>query len=118
MLDLIPCPAPDCVLPATVRERRAIEAVGGPVEHVRTDCPAGHWFNMPADALGTYGEPAEEYSILAGGPRYTDDLAVADWRYVVESAGLEIVGTPTPFKVNHPSGVPTFRVRGYARRPV
>lgn len=45
-LELIPCPG--CDLPAEVLDRTSLASTDGPLEHVRTQCVAGHFFLMPA----------------------------------------------------------------------
>lgn len=116
LLDLIPCPAPDCGATASLRDRHVPESSEGPIEHVRTDCPAGHWFVMPVDMLTSRPAGAEEYVVSVGGKRATAESALQDWIYAIESAGLERVGWPVARQVNHPDGVPSFRVHGHARR--
>ena len=40
-----------CGLPAEVEDRYTMPSTGGPVECARIRCPAGHWFNAPAEFL-------------------------------------------------------------------
>ncbi len=40
-----------CGLPAEVVDRVSMESTEGPVETFKINCPAGHWFNGPLDAL-------------------------------------------------------------------
>lgn len=117
MLDLTPCPAPDCGLPASLRDRTALESSDGPVEHVRADCPAGHFFFLPVDMLHARPAEAEAYSIAVGGRSATAESALADWYETIALTGLERVGTPVVRQVNHPDSTPSFRVHGHARRP-
>jgi hypothetical protein len=49
MIDFTTCP--ECGLIAEVIQRYVLQSTGGPVEHVRTQCAAGHYFNMPAASL-------------------------------------------------------------------
>lgn len=120
MLDLTVCPAPDCHLPATIRERRPVlESTDGPVEHVRTDCPDGHLFFMPADMLESRGAPAEEYVLKVAGRNLSEARAIADWRVTIEATGLEIVGCPVARRVDCAiSDAQAYNVHGHARRPV
>jgi hypothetical protein len=39
------------MLPARIIDRFSLASTGGPVEHVKTSCPAGHWFTPRADAV-------------------------------------------------------------------
>lgn len=117
LLDLIPCPDPDCPEPASIVERSALGSTDGPVEHVRTACTGGHGFLLPtSDLLASRGAPAEEYVVSVGGKRASAESALQDWLYAIESAGLERVGWPVARQVNHPDGIPSFRVHGHARR--
>lgn len=45
------CDCSECGLPADVEDAGLIESTDGDVHHVKTMCPAGHWFFMPADML-------------------------------------------------------------------
>jgi hypothetical protein len=49
-VDTVACP--DCGQPAVVEWRTTIASTGGPVEHVKIACPAGHRYFMPAERLG------------------------------------------------------------------
>ena len=40
-----------CGLPAEVEDRVTMQSTSGPVEILKTRCPAGHWFNAPLDSL-------------------------------------------------------------------
>lgn len=117
MLDLTPCPAPDCGLDATIRERTVLESSDGPVEHLRTDCADGHFFVMPVDMLGPRPAEAEAYSIATGGATMTAERAIQDWIETIEMTGLERVGYPVVRQINAPGSAPAFRVNGHARRP-
>ena len=39
---------PQCDLPAEVTDRFSFASTGGPVEHLKITCAAGHWFTPPA----------------------------------------------------------------------
>jgi hypothetical protein len=56
MLDDVPCPEPNCDLPAEIVERVILNCVGPdgpePVEHVRIECITHtHWFLIPVHLL-------------------------------------------------------------------
>ena len=40
-----------CGLPAEVEDQYTMRSTDGPVEMLRIRCPAGHWFNAPAESL-------------------------------------------------------------------
>jgi hypothetical protein len=40
-----------CGLPAEVNDKYTMPSTGGPVDCARICCPAGHWFNGPAEFL-------------------------------------------------------------------
>jgi hypothetical protein len=43
---------PECGQPATVEWRDMVVGTGGPVVHVKLQCPLGrHWFLMPEDGV-------------------------------------------------------------------
>jgi hypothetical protein len=42
---------PECGAPAEVRGRSVWESTGGPVEHIRIECVARHWFLMSVASL-------------------------------------------------------------------
>jgi len=44
---------PECGAPAEIRARSVWESTSGPVEHVRVECVARHWFLMSAASLAT-----------------------------------------------------------------
>ena len=48
-MDLTTCP--DCASIAEVLERFVLEGTGGPVEHARIRCIAGHWFLVRSASL-------------------------------------------------------------------
>jgi hypothetical protein len=48
-MDLTTCPA--CASIAEVLDRFVLESTGGPVEHARIRCIAGHWFLLRAGSL-------------------------------------------------------------------
>jgi hypothetical protein len=50
-MDLTRCP--DCDSIAEVLERFVLESTGGPVEHARIRCIAGHWFVLRAASLAS-----------------------------------------------------------------
>ncbi|HEY1274393.1 MAG TPA: hypothetical protein VGF25_05765 [Thermoleophilaceae bacterium] len=40
---------PECNLPARIIDRFSLGSTSGPVEHVKTSCPSGHWFTPRLD---------------------------------------------------------------------
>lgn len=40
---------PQCDRLAEITDRYALASTDGPLEHLRLDCPAGHWFTMLAE---------------------------------------------------------------------
>jgi hypothetical protein len=42
---------PECGAPAEVRGRSVWESTAGPVEHIRIECVARHWFLMSVASL-------------------------------------------------------------------
>ncbi len=42
---------PQCDQLALIADRRTLYSTDGPLEYVRLDCPAGHWFTLPAADL-------------------------------------------------------------------
>jgi hypothetical protein len=40
-----------CGLPAEVEDQCTMASTDGPVDCVRINCPAGHWFNAPVEFL-------------------------------------------------------------------
>jgi hypothetical protein len=42
MLELVPCPEPDCRAPAEIVSRFTLRSTHGPVEHLQTRCSEGH----------------------------------------------------------------------------
>jgi len=46
-----------CGLPAEVRCRFTMNSSDGPMEAAMIRCPAGHWFNGPAESLALATEP-------------------------------------------------------------
>ncbi len=48
-MDTTSCP--QCGAGAAVDRRPVLESTDGPVEHVRLDCAAGHWFLLPVALL-------------------------------------------------------------------
>jgi hypothetical protein len=56
-MDVVACPEPTCPSPAVVQDRWSWESTAGPVEHVKTECVAGHWFTPPAASLVPYLDP-------------------------------------------------------------
>ena len=56
-MDVVACPGPSCLSPAAVQERWTWMSTSGPVEHVKTECAAGHWFTPPAVTLVPYLDP-------------------------------------------------------------
>jgi hypothetical protein len=42
---------PECGAPAEVRDRSVWESTAGPVEHIRIECVARHWFLMSVASL-------------------------------------------------------------------
>ena len=51
VMDLTDCPSDECEFTAEVTDRPVLESTDGPIEHVRTSCPLGHWYLMPARML-------------------------------------------------------------------
>lgn len=47
----IVCDCPECGLPADVYDSMVMESTDGDVYHVKTKCPAGHNFFLPAEML-------------------------------------------------------------------
>lgn len=43
------CDCPECGLPADVTLAGTLDSTDGDVEHIRTQCPTGHWFIMPVE---------------------------------------------------------------------
>ena len=52
-LDLVGCP--ECPAPAEVVDRFALSGTDGPLEHVKIQCLARHWFLMPVTMLPAVG---------------------------------------------------------------
>ena len=50
---------PECWLPADITERVTFGSTDGPVEHVRVECVARHWFFLPADRLPVAKAPGQ-----------------------------------------------------------
>jgi hypothetical protein len=42
---------PECGAPAEVRSRTVWESTAGPIEHIRIECVARHWFLMSVASL-------------------------------------------------------------------
>jgi hypothetical protein len=42
---------PECRAPAEVRSRSVWESTAGPIEHIRIECVARHWFLMSVASL-------------------------------------------------------------------
>ena len=59
MLFLLPCPEPDCGVPAEVLYRTVLCSTDGPVEHVKVQCLARHIFLLPTPAPAVAGGSAE-----------------------------------------------------------
>jgi hypothetical protein len=57
-VDIVACPDPTCPAPAQVHERWTWPSTGGPVEHAKTGCDAGHWFTPLAADLTPLPAPA------------------------------------------------------------
>ena len=51
-MDTTTCP--DCGALAEVTDRFALESTDGPIEHVRVQCVARHWFLMPTGSLARH----------------------------------------------------------------
>jgi hypothetical protein len=51
-MDTTTCP--ECGAPAEVIDRFALESTDGPIEHVRIQCIARHWFLMATASLARY----------------------------------------------------------------
>jgi hypothetical protein len=47
---------PECALPARIIDRFTLGSTDGPVEHVKTSCPTGHWFTPRADDVQALDE--------------------------------------------------------------
>jgi hypothetical protein len=45
-MEFVRCP--QCDLPAEIVDRFTLAGTGGPLEHVKTICVAGHWFTPRA----------------------------------------------------------------------
>lgn len=56
---------PECGAPAEVRQRSVWESTDGPVEHIRVDCVARHWFLLSTASLAAARASRE----LAARPR-------------------------------------------------
>ncbi len=56
-VEIVACPDPTCPAPARVFQRWTWLSTGGPVEHARTGCEAGHWFTPTADTLTPFRAP-------------------------------------------------------------
>ena len=56
-MDIVACPDPACPAPAWVSDRWTWESTGGPVEHVKTGCEAGHGFTPMAASLVPFRAP-------------------------------------------------------------
>jgi hypothetical protein len=56
-MEIVACPDPTCPAPAWVYDRWTWESTGGPVEHAKTGCEAGHWFTPLAASLAPYRLP-------------------------------------------------------------
>ena len=54
-----------CGLPAEVADRVTMPSTDGPVEILKISCPAGHWFNGPAESLTWHAAP-----LAAGEPAH------------------------------------------------
>ncbi len=48
---------PQCARPAEIIERFTLGSTGGPLDHVKTRCPAGHWFTVREDRVEAYQVP-------------------------------------------------------------
>ncbi len=51
-MSLVKCP--QCSRPAQITDRFALGSTSGPLEHVKTRCPEGHWFTVLEDDLEAY----------------------------------------------------------------
>ncbi len=58
-MDIVTCPDPTCPGPAWVYERWTWPSTGGPVEHAKTGCDAGHWFTPLAATLTPFHAPTK-----------------------------------------------------------
>jgi hypothetical protein len=56
-VDIVACPDPTCPAPALVYQRWTWPSTGGPVEHAKTGCEAGHWLTPTADTLVPFRTP-------------------------------------------------------------
>ena len=54
-----------CGLPAAVEDRDTLGSTDGPVASVKSQCPAGHWFNGPVSALTVYSGAAPSAPVVA-----------------------------------------------------
>lgn len=50
MAEIVECPYP-CDKPADVIQRYVLESTDGPIEHIKTWCLRGHFFNGPVSML-------------------------------------------------------------------
>ena len=48
---------PQCARPAEITERFTLGSTDGPLDHVKTRCPEGHWFTVPEDRVQAYQVP-------------------------------------------------------------
>ena len=49
LIEMTTCP--ECGAPAEVRTRSVWESTVGPIEHIRIECVARHWFLMSVSSL-------------------------------------------------------------------
>jgi hypothetical protein len=47
-----------CGLPAAVAYRYMVISIDGPLESAKIQCPRGHWFNGPIEALTCQSHPS------------------------------------------------------------
>jgi hypothetical protein len=51
LIEMTTCP--ECGSPAEVRSRSVWESTVGPIEHIRIECVARHWFLMSVSSLAS-----------------------------------------------------------------
>jgi hypothetical protein len=87
-MDTTTCP--ECGAPAEVIDRFALESTDGPIEHVRVQCVAWHWFLLSTESLARHRAAAAGPTVAA--PRGPDQHEPADDR----AAGISSRDVPRP----------------------
>jgi hypothetical protein len=54
VMEIVECPDIECSMPAEILDRWNLASTGGPFEHVKTRCIAGHIFTLPAQRLALW----------------------------------------------------------------